>query len=223
MTNPKLPDLPTEGSKDKAADVLKRLTRATSGSIPVLGSFLAEVVDYCYLLPIEKRRTEWFAELERAFRELSQKVDGLTPEKLAENNEFITILHRATDVALRTHQYEKRRLLANAIVSAGSPTPPELDKQTFFLRLVDELTINQVLVLLLYSNPLEWFKRRNRKPNDFYTAARIEVLNQAYPEIAKDPDFKEVVLAELERRGLLHGLSGMVSGNSVYNPMTSKL
>jgi hypothetical protein len=223
MSSSKLPEFPTDGGEDKALNFLKSLAKATTGSVPVLGPFLSEAIEFCYIRPIEKRRIDWFEELESALNELSKKVEGLTPAELAKNEEFITILHRATDVALRTHQSEKRRLLRNAVVSAGSLTKPELDKQAFFLRLVDELTINQVLVLLLYNNPVEWFKRRNRKPNDFISAARIEVLNQAYPEMVKDPDFKEVVLSELERRGLLHGLSGMVTGGSVYNPMTSKL
>ncbi len=223
MTSSNLPPYPTEDGEDKALEFLKHLVKATSGAVPVVNSYISEAIDFCFVLPIEKRRTEWFQDLESAFRELHAKVEKLTPSVLAQDEEFITILHRATDVALRTHQAKKRTLLRNAVVSAGLPTHPELDKQAYFLRLVDDLTVNQVLVLLLYSNPMEWFRRRDCTPNVYSAAARIEVLNQAYPQISKDPHFKEIVVGEIERRGLLHGLSGMVSGDSVYNPMTSKL
>ena len=201
MASTRLPEFPTDGGQDKALDFLIRLLKASSGSVPVLGPYLSETIEFCYIRPIEKRRTEWFQELECAFRELSQKVDGLTPAKLGQDPEFITVLHRATDIALRTHQSEKRRLLRNAIVTAGSPIPPEQDKQVFFLRLVDMLSINQVLVILLYSDPVGWFKQRNIRPNNFHAAARIEVLNQAYPNISKDPEFKQIVLGDLERLG----------------------
>lgn len=219
----KLPEFPREGEEDKSFDLLKRLTRATSGTVPVLGPFLSEVIDFCFVRPIEKRREEWFAELDKAFRQLAEEVDQLTPSKLAENEEFITLLHRATDTALRTHQFQKRVLLRNAVLSSASATAPDLDRQTFFLRLVDDLTVNQVLILLLYDNPLEWFKRHGVTFTKFSAAARIEVLNQAYPEIVKTPDFRDALLGELGRRGLLHGLGGVVTEDSVYAAMTTDL
>jgi hypothetical protein len=216
----RLPVYPEEEGQEKALEFLKAVAKVTSG---VLSPVFPELIEFCFRRPVEKRRDEWFNQLEGAFNEIGEEVNGLSPAKLAENEEFITVLHRATDLALRTHQAEKRRLHRNAVVSAGSLTPPELDKQTYFLKLVDELTINQVLVLNLYRNPLEWFNRHNYKPQDYSAASRIEVLNQAYPQFFENQDMKELVLGELNRQGLLSGLTGMVSGPTVYHPMTSKL
>ena len=220
MTHPTFPDYP-EDSRDKALEVLKSIAKVSSGAVPVVGPFFSEAIELLYKIPLDKRRQDWFDQLVDAIRELTTKVDNL--EKLSKNEEFITTLHRATDLALRTHQREKRTLLRNAVVSAGSPAAPELDKQTFFLRLIDELSVIQILVLLLYQEPTAWFKKRGIKPIDYSSAGAIEAFNQAYPKLAKDPYVKELVFTELERRGLLHNVSVMVTLSSVYNPRTTKL
>ena len=216
----RIADYPEEDSQEKALEFLKAVAKITAG---VLSPVIPEVIEFCFRRPVERRRNEWLVELGGAVQELIEKVEGQSPAKLAENEEFITVLHKATDVALKTHQTEKRKLLRNAIISAGSLTPPELDKQTYFLRLVDELTVNQVLVLLLYKDPSGWFKRHNIKPQQYSSASRMEVLHQAFPEFYNNPDARELVVDELQRRHLLPGLSGLVTGESVYSPMTSKL
>ncbi len=218
-----MPDYPEESAKDKAIAAARAVTKGAIGGVPIAGSFLTEIVDLLYRKPIEQRREEWLRDVADALSEIRKWQDDLTPDRLAENPQFITLLHRATEAAVRTHQDEKRRLLRNAVVSAALPTAPGLDKQLHFLRLVEELTINQVIVMVLYRNPSEWFRRQNRKPKDFYAGSRDAVVEQAYPELHKSPDFKLLVLGDMEKRGLLFGLSAMVSGGAVYDSVTTPL
>jgi hypothetical protein len=199
------------------------LVKGAVGAVPVAGSFLAEIVGVLYRQPIDKRREEWLRDVASALNEIRAKQEDLSPEKLAQNEEFTTVLHRATESAVRTHEASKRRMLRNALVSSALPSPPDLDKQLFFLRLVEELTPNQVLVLAFYADPKGWFARRDRKPQEFYSAGRDAALEQAYPGLKETPHFQELVIADLERRALLGGLSGMVTGRSVYDAITKPL
>ncbi len=216
----RLSDYPEEDGQDRALDFLRAITKATFG---VLSPIFPEIIEFLFRKPIELRRNDWFIDLQAAVQELIDKAEGLTPAKLAENQEFVTVLHTATDIAIRTHESEKRKLLRNAILSAGSANPPELDKQRYFLSLVDDLTTNQVLILNFYRNPREWFRKHNRQLLDHYTGSRLEAVYEAYPEFRDNPDFKDLVLGELHRRGLLPTLGGMVSGEATYDPMTSRL
>jgi hypothetical protein len=102
-------------------------------------------------------------------------------------------------------------------------TAPDLDKQLYFFRLIEELTTNQVLILVLYRNPIDWFKHRDQKPKEFYAGGRDAVAEQAYPELYKSPDFKPLVLGDLEKRGLPFGLTAMVSGHAMYDPVTTPI
>ena len=216
-------DPPTEHAKDKMAAGARALVKGAVGAVPVAGSFLSEVVDLLYRAPIEQRREEWLRELTGALSEVQERQDELTPERLASNPEFVTVLHQVTEVAIRTHLSEKREQLRNVVVHAALPTAPELDKQLFFVRLVEDLTLNQVLILTLYRDPRGWFAERDRAPKEFMSAGRDQVVKQAYPELANSEFFDGLVVGDLVRRGLLNSLGGMVTGGSVYDRMTSPL
>ena len=55
------------------------------------------------------------------------------------------------------------------------------------------------------------------------SAGRDQVLLQAYPDEAKSEDFRILVVNDLERRGLMGSITGLVSGRAVYDSITSKI
>lgn len=219
---------PEPGPRDRAIAGARGLVKGLAGAVPLGGGLLAEAVDLLYRQPIEKRRDEWARDIADALREVQERQADLTPDRLAENEEFVTILHRATQVAVATHEKEKRRALRNAIVHSALGSPPSQDLQFFFLRLVEELTVNQILVLALYNDPHRWFQKSGRRPP--VMLPRFSVLEAAYPELAASPYVRELTLADLERRGLLGGVSGVSGhaiggspGQSPMEPITSSL
>lgn len=214
---------PEPDSKDNATSIARAVIKGSAGAIPIAGSFLSEIIDLLYKQPIEQRREEWLNDLAEALNEVQQRQVELTPEKLAENPDFVTVLHRATEVAVRTHKKEKRQYLKNAIVNSAKPNHPDFDKEIYFLRLIDELTVDHVLIMELYKDPREWFSRNQIVPQEFMSAGRDQVLKQAYPDQAKSEDFRILVVDDLAKRGLMGSISGMVSGRSVYDPLTTKL
>src|ERR1700688_4621178 len=54
-----------------------------------------------------KRMSDWCEELRLRLNELSQKIEGLTPEALAASDPFVSAFAQATQSALKTHQAEK--------------------------------------------------------------------------------------------------------------------
>jgi hypothetical protein len=214
---------PEVSRRDKAIAAAHALVKGAAGSVPIAGSFLSEIVELLYRKPIDQRRDEWLRDVASALEEIRSRAPGLTAEALAENPEFVTVLHRATETAVRTHEVSKRRQLRNALVSSAMPSAPQIDKQLFFLRLVEELTHNQVLVLAFYRDPKGWFVKRGRQPQEYLSAGRDAALKQAYPGLVESQYFRELVIADLERRGLMGGLSGMVSGGAVYDAITKPL
>src|SRR6266516_5255959 len=217
---PKELDPPPEPSrKDKAIAIGTAAARGTLGIVP----YLAEVFDLLWRQPIEKRREEWLRDVGDAIHHLQDRQAALTPENLAKAQRFVTVLHRATDFAMRTHEEEKRRALRNAILNSAGPTAPDLDRQLFFLRLIDDLSVNQVLILELFRDPRGWFAKRQIKPQEFSSASRHEVLRQAYPQLAEHPHLKELVIAELQRRGLMGDIGTLMTGSGIWQPATTKI
>ncbi len=87
-----------------------------------------------------KRLSDWCEELRLRLNELSQKVAGLTPERQAKDEAFISAFGHATQAALRTHQLEKREALRNAVLNISLGNAPSDDQQSIFLNLIDRFT-----------------------------------------------------------------------------------
>lgn len=76
-----------------------------------------------------QRRDAWFEELRAQMNELSRKVDGLTIQALAHNEQFVSATLQAIPAVLRTNQQEKREALRNAVLNVAAGNAPEQDLQ----------------------------------------------------------------------------------------------
>ena len=63
-----------------------------------------------------KRMSDWCEDLRQRLNDLSRKVNGLTFEKLADSDAFVSAFAQATTAALKTHQKEKLEALRNAVL-----------------------------------------------------------------------------------------------------------
>jgi hypothetical protein len=99
MTERESSEFPEPTGKEKAHSAAQVLVKGVVGAVPVAGSFLAEIVGVLYRQPIDKRREEWLRDVASALNEIRAKQEDLSPEKLAQNEESITVLHRATESA----------------------------------------------------------------------------------------------------------------------------
>ncbi|MDQ2839906.1 MAG: hypothetical protein M3Y72_02470 [Acidobacteriota bacterium] len=77
-------------------------------AFPFLGSGIA-LFDLIAAPLRGKRITDWCEQLRLRLNNLSDEVKGLTPEKLADNEEFISAFAHAAQAATRTHQEENWR------------------------------------------------------------------------------------------------------------------
>lgn len=75
-----------------------------------------------------------------AIDEFCNTVEGLKPENLANNEEFVSICIHASNIALRTHQEEKLKRLLNAVKNSAVYNIANESKRMIFLRVIDELT-----------------------------------------------------------------------------------
>ena len=101
---------------------------------------------------LAQRRDAWFEELRAQRSELSRRVNGLTIQALARNEQFVSATLQAVPVALRTNQQEKREALRNAVLNVAAGNAPGQDLQSIFLNLVDECTPTHLQVLRLFEH-----------------------------------------------------------------------
>ncbi|HET7057475.1 MAG TPA: hypothetical protein VFI05_02010, partial [Nitrospiraceae bacterium] len=115
--------------------------------------------------------------------EVQRRVEGLTTEKLAANETFVTVAMQASQMAIRNHQKEKLRALRNAVLNSALPNPPQEDEQMIFLRLVDQLTPWHLRVLRLFNDPVEWMKENGITYPGWGMGGVSTVIEHCFPDL----------------------------------------
>ena len=140
-----------EVPKQSKGDVAHALTKAGLSVIPVVGGPAVELFQLLIQPPLEKRRTEWMADVGEKLREL--EVKGLKLEDLQKNEEFVSAVMYASHVALRTHKAEKLNALRNAILNVAKGQAPEETVQHLFLNFIDSFTELHLRILKVFQAP----------------------------------------------------------------------
>jgi hypothetical protein len=186
---------------------------------------LPELFQYLVTPPLEKRRAKWMQDVGEALRTL-ERDRGVKLDELQNNDVFIdTVLH-ATQIALRNSQEEKRTALRNAVLNAALPNPPDESIQLMFLSWIDTFTVWHLKLLRLFQNPRNWFSENNVKAPTFAISSSLsDLLTAAYPELGSQREFYDLVISELDSKGLFAGSSThtMMSATDAFEKRTTQL
>lgn len=217
-------DIPEKPNKS-AADVAYSLVKAAISAVPVAGGPAAEVLGLIFGPPLEKRREKWLEQLADAVRELHDNVAELTPEKLSQDEAFISTALHATEIAVRTHQQEKLEALRNAVVSAALPGAPDETMQQIFLNHVDNLTPWHLRILTFFDGPQDWGRRHEITYPTWMSGSPGRVLEHSMPELAGARGFYDQIVSDLEQRGLMPsgGLHTMMTTQGMFSPRITPL
>jgi len=114
--------------------------RAGLSIAPFVGGPLVEFFTMVIAPPLEKRRDEWLIEIFTCLKKIEKEIEEFKIENLKKNENFISTLFYATQIAMRTHQQVKLEALKNAVInSILTPTVDE-NLQLIYLNLVDRYT-----------------------------------------------------------------------------------
>lgn len=205
----------------QARDRLRTVIEAAVSLVPVSGSLvkLAELV----VPSLDKRREAWAQEVAILLNNLQE--NQLTSKKLATDEEWISAVFEASQVAMSTHVKTKlqmlRQLLENMAIKKSNG--PETVIIRRFLRFIEELDEEHFLVLKYASNPSDWFDKYNIiKPNVMVGSQR-HILELA--ELGLPDDTLSIILNDLLARNLItiDDYSPTVSGSSIYENFTTPL
>lgn len=211
----------TDQPQESASDVAYAVVKAATSAVPVVGGPAAELLGLIFNPPLERRRKAWLNLLADAVETIGKQVAELTPERLSQNEAFVSTALHATQVAVRTHQQEKLEALRNAVVNAGLLQAPDESIQQIFLDYVDEFTPWHLRILAFFDAPVEWARAQNIVLPDphWYSGSPSQALETAMPELANRRQFYDVLVAGLENRKLL---SGGIHGMSTVQGMIAQ-
>lgn len=195
-------------------DVAHAVVKAGLSAIPVVGGPAAELFQTVIQPPLEKRRAEWMAQVGEKLNELED--DGLKLEDLQENEEFISAVMHASQIALRTHQNEKLDALQNAILNVAKGQGPDEALQNVFLNLVDSYSELHLRILKLFQSPTP--------PPGMSMGGLSNVLEHNIPELNGRREMYDQLWKDLYSRGLVstEGLHVTMTGHGLGEKRTTE-
>jgi hypothetical protein len=134
---------------------------------------------------------------------LCRKVEGLSPQKLAEDEAFLSALIRALNVAAQTHQEEKLEALRNAVLNAAVHTVGEEDEEALFLSFVESLTPTHLRVFCFRADPLGVARDLGLDINSGGSDLIQVAVRHVFPDVEERDLFYMQIDSDLEARGLV--------------------
>jgi len=195
-------------------------------TIPLIGGPIAELFSAVIAPPLEKRRDVWLIELYRRLKDLEITMDGFKIENLKNNEQFISVLLFATNIAMRTHQQEKIDALQNAVINSAINISIEENIQQIFLNIIDRYTPWHLMLLQYYENPRQYGDKRNISYPSWTMGGPATVLEFTFPNLKGQRELYDQLTRDLYNDGLLNSndfLHVTMTDNGMFASRTSKM
>ncbi len=190
---------PTDKSN---GDFAREFGRAIVSAIPTAGGPLQVLFENFFSSPLDKRKEAWMQSLADVLDEVQRQVKECTPEKLATNDAFITVVMQTSQIAMRNHQQAKLDALRNAVLNSALPNPPQEDEQMIFVRLIDQLTPWHLRVLTVLNEPVQWMERNNIHNPRWKMGGGASVLEHCLPDLGGQRETYDQIVRDLQADGL---------------------
>lgn len=140
--------------ESERSESLHKTAKIVSGLLPGGGS-VYELFTAIVKPLHEQRREEWVREVTLRLHKLELE-ERINLKELAENEEFNTIITKATLLAQQTHQKEKIEVLQNVVANSAvklSDTQNLFDWTDRFLHIIGEISPMHILLLKTFRYP----------------------------------------------------------------------
>lgn len=202
------------GKKD-ALTVAEIVVKAATSPIPVGGSLVASVIDEVKSRTMQKRQDEWMNMIEERLGTLEIDFNSI-----GDNEYFTTAIIKATELAVKTAENEKREYLANAVINAITFTAEE-SVLMIYMEMLEKYTVWHLQVLSHFYNPEHGIGRGNES-----MGAADSPLYRRYPHMVQRKDVVDKIVIDLQNEGMLTSGSywhSSMTSNGIYAKRTTAL
>lgn len=132
-------------------DYVIKIAKGVLGAIPLVGGVLGELLDIAVYPQQQKQLDEWLGYVNTTLQQLIE-TGKKTREEIFNDEEFISIFQKTSRIYSGNVEKHKKPLL-KAFLKAAITKQMPFDKKYIFLKIIDELTEAQLLILKdIYDN-----------------------------------------------------------------------
>ena len=196
-----------EGYQLKKNDVMtiaEIAVKTGTSIIPFGGTLLSCIIDEVKSKSMQKRQDEWMETIEEKLSQCSIDL-----ETIGDNENFTSAIIKATEIAAKTAEREKKEYLANAVVNAINFSADE-SILMIYMEMLEKYTVWHLQVLAHFTNPAKGIGVGNE-----YMGGADAPLLRRYPHMRERVDLVDKIVVDLQNEGML------TSGNYMHSSMTS--
>lgn len=192
--------------KELLGESAEIIAKTLISAIPLGGTLITCIWDSIKANAANRRMEDWKKQIEEKICELD-----CTIEDIGNNDLFASAMMKATDIALKTAEDEKRKYLASAVKNSATASIDE-SVMMIYLDLLDKYTLWHIRILHLFRNPRDF--EQVHVEGIMMGSASI-VVEQVYPDIAKEKELLDKIVKDLQNDGM------MAEGSYMHAGMTS--
>lgn len=182
-------------------------------AIPVGGTLITCIWDSIKTNTTQKRLDNWKEAVEKRLSNLE-----ITVEMIGKDELFSSAMMRATEIAIKTAENEKREYLANAVYHTIK-VPIDEGMLMIYLDFLERYSVWHLQILHFFQNPAVHVKKE-----DFQCmmGSAMEVLSPVFPDLCKNPDLIVKIVNDLQMDGLMSRGSYMSTSMSKSGMMAAR-
>lgn len=156
MSDAKLPPITGYPRAEKTSGAVHGAmvaAEAIASALPGVSYASQQLLDHYVRRPLEDRREAWFDRIGEGLKRLEERPEGFDPHRLAGNEEFVSIVFEATQIAMKTHREEKREALRNAVMNTALGLSLDEVVRGTFMSLIDRFSPLHLELLRVSQDP----------------------------------------------------------------------
>ncbi len=179
---------------DMKKDLVRNIFVAATGFVPVAGGTLSFLLDKYLPSAIEARKNSFLSKLEDDL----EKIPKETIEQIYSNPDYTSIIIKIFRNALEDDRVEKINAFRNIFINATINKDVSFSEQSFYVKLVTDLTVDQIRVLHLF------YLRDYKKSISFGKGNSVNTyIDENWKGV--DESYRFALVTEIMRYGLVTG------------------
>lgn len=183
--------------KKVLGEVAEITAKTLVSTIPVGGTLVTCIWDSIKANAANRRMEDWKNQVEEKLCDLKLSLDDIGNNEL-----FASAMMKATDIAIKTAEDEKRQYLASAVKNSAMASIDE-SVMMIYLDLLDKYTLWHIRILHLFRNPKAFDQVH---VDGIMMGSSSIVVEQVYPEIAREKELLDKIVKDLQNDGMMYAL-----------------
>ena len=179
--------------------IIRNFVIAASAAIPVVGGATSVILDKYLPNKVEERKNKI---LENIQNDLENIDFNILKNKL-DNEEFYTVFLKVLNRSIANHRIEKLKAFRNILINNILSEEKVYDEVSFFIRLTDELTIDQIRILNFFYNAYFYKDQECMEVIIKNSSSMQKIMKSMWKDI--DDDYLTACTTELLRFWLITG------------------